>query len=107
MGALPFFRANPSQGLCKGSCSQPTLNPYSPSYRVAGWSTYKNPLTVPAARNSEEHVLSLVASRVCPCSYLPIYDKYIMSVGCGSLVIYLVVSTYLHPLSGVSSHSLQ
>jgi len=50
---------------------QPTLNPYSPSYRVFGRSTHKNHLTVLAARNSQEHVLSLSACRVCPHSHLP------------------------------------
>lgn len=70
--ALPFFRAIPFQ--VRVAVPQPTLSPCSPSCRVFGWSSNRNHLTAPAARNSEECVLSLVASRVCPCSYFPIIN---------------------------------
>lgn len=56
---------------------QATLNTYFPSYRLFDHSFNKNHLTVLAARNSEEHVPSLAASRMHPHSYLPSYTKFI------------------------------
>lgn len=72
---LSFFRTDLSWALCKGSCSTANTESLFSSYRVFGHSINKNYLTVLAARNSEEHVLLLAASRMCPYSYLPSYIK--------------------------------